>query len=99
MVEDVEELCPELHRKSFHDRGPLEYGEVKIDDALLPERSIYARFVTKGPGIVWCINGAVVSAGRGKASRIEPLRNSGNCASRYVLIAARNVVGPERTDP
>ena len=38
MVEDVEELCPELHRKSFHDRGPLEYGEVKIDDALLPER-------------------------------------------------------------
>ena len=49
MVEEVEELSPELEAHPFaRAKGrSLEYGEIKIDDTLLAKAGIYARLVSE----------------------------------------------------
>src|ERR1700736_6042060 len=97
MVEEVEKFCAELYRKVFEDRRPLEDREVEIDHSLLSKAGVDARLVPESPGVVRICSGAVVAAGGSKAGGIEPFRDPVDCASGYVLIAPRNVVGPERT--
>ena len=53
MVEEVEELGPELQAHPFGrtESGSLEYGEIEIDNTLLAQAGIHARFVAKDKGI------------------------------------------------
>ena len=49
MVEEVEELSPELEAHSFGraEGRTLEYGKIEVDNALLTEAGIHARLVSK----------------------------------------------------
>jgi hypothetical protein len=49
MVEEVEELSPELeaHSSGGAEGRSLEYGEIEIDDTLLAQTGIYAWLVSK----------------------------------------------------
>ena len=49
MVEEVEELSPELeaHPLSRTEGRPLEYGEIEIHDALLAKAGIHARLASE----------------------------------------------------
>ena len=49
MVEEVEELSPELEAHPFGrtEGRSLEYGEIEVDDTLLAKAGIHARLVSK----------------------------------------------------
>jgi hypothetical protein len=53
MVEEVEELSPELEAHSFGraEGRSLEYGKIEVDNALLTEAGIHARLVSKRKSI------------------------------------------------
>jgi hypothetical protein len=61
MVEEVEELRPEFNVHSLGDRSLLKHCEVKVDDSLLTQGGIDARFIAKA-----------ITAGVSKAAGVEP---------------------------
>src|SRR5260370_26304955 len=78
MVKQVEELGSELNIKPFSNGGSLEHCEIEIDDSLLPDRGVYARFVAEGPSVVGPSRCSVGPAGLSEAGRVEPFGHSGN---------------------
>lgn len=84
VVEEIEQLRPELDPHSFVDGGPLEHGEVEVDYTLLPDRGINPRLVTEGPR-AW---------GR-ETGCVEPFRHLVHRTSGNGLVASRSVVGSQ----
>ena len=76
VIEEVEELGAELDIQPLHDRSPFEDRKVEINHALLAKGSVDAGLITEAPGIVRNADAAIVTAGRGKAGRVEPFVDS-----------------------
>jgi hypothetical protein len=86
MVEEVEEFRAEFNIEPLGDRSLLEYGEVEIDDAFLSQSGIDTRFITEA-----------VCRSISEATRVEPLTDSGNSATRGSLAATSDYIRPQPT--
>src|SRR5216684_6419753 len=78
MVEQIEELGPELKTNSLGNRCALEYCEIPVIGSGCSEGEIHARFTTETP-IRWGC----------KAGGVEPLRNV--ASARRFATSGRNV--------
>ena len=75
MIKQVEELRPELNVKSLGDGGSLDHCEIEIDDSLLPNRSVYSRFIAEDPFVVRPSCRSIGPARLSEAGCVEPLRD------------------------
>jgi len=84
MVEEVEELSPELeaHPLTPTEGRSLEYGEIKIDDTLLAKAGIHARLVSEPKGIRLRETGSV-----------EPFIQPGFGTAGSFCFAAQDAIG------
>src|SRR5580693_4926659 len=76
MVEQVEELGPELDAKPFGNRSPLKDGPVKVLDSVPAQNRVYARFAAETP----------VRRG-GETIGVKPVVN---CPAARFLVASGN---------
>jgi hypothetical protein len=83
MVEEVKELSAELEAHPFRrpEAGSLEYGEIKVHNALLAQAGIDAQFGPEDKGI-----------GLRETGSIEPFIQSGFGAAREFRFAARDAI-------
>ena len=74
MVKEIEKLSAEFEVRTLVDRGLLKHREVEIDDALLPQGGIDARFVAKDPFVVESVRRrGADTTWLGEARCVEPL--------------------------